>query len=133
MCTRVLVGERQRIAVDAVPGAELPLEVHGPQVVRRMGGRRDDAGVHRRAAATAWSDQPAAGEQVARGAHRRPGHVGVLRREPGEQLRRAPARVRLAGVTQERGDVVGDALRRVVRGAAAVAQRGAAAGVVAAA
>jgi hypothetical protein len=44
---RVLVGDRQRVAVDPVAGPEVPLEVGRPEIVGPGGGRRDDA-VYRR-------------------------------------------------------------------------------------
>ena len=42
---RVLVGDRQRIAVDPIAGAELALEVRGPEIIGLRRGRRHDAGM----------------------------------------------------------------------------------------
>jgi len=41
----VLVGDGERVAIDAVAGPEVPLEVRGPEIVRLRRDRRDHAGV----------------------------------------------------------------------------------------
>ncbi len=43
----VLIGDRQRVAVDPIAGPEVPLEVGGPEVIGSAGVRRDDAGMER--------------------------------------------------------------------------------------
>ena len=50
---RVLVGDRQRIAVDPVTGAELAFEVRRPEIVRARGHRGHDARM-------VWGPAPAA-------------------------------------------------------------------------
>ena len=56
----VLVGDRQRVAVHAIAGAEVALEVGGPETIGLRGGRRHDPGVLVVAPAPPVLDQPAA-------------------------------------------------------------------------
>ena len=116
------VGDRERVAVLPVAGAELALEVCRLQVVRRMRRRGDDAGMGRVVAAAARLHEAPALEQVARGAHGGPVNPRVPRPQPVEQLLQAPVARLPARRAEEFGDGVVDAVRAVVRGPAPVAQ-----------
>src|SRR5260370_29502954 len=87
----VLVGDRQRIAVDAVAGPEVALEVRGPEIVGLRGGRRDDAGMLVVPPPAAFLDEAAASQQIARGAYGRPVHGPVPRPQPRPNVWGAPA------------------------------------------
>lgn len=98
---RVLIGHRQRIAIHAVPGAELTLEVCRPEVVRRGSPRRDDARMHRVPSATAMLHEPPTGEQIGHRAGRRPlRDLGMPVTENDEELPRAPVRMGASGGDQ---------------------------------
>lgn len=125
------VGEGERIAVHAVARPELALEVHRPEIIRLRGDRGHTARMYRRPAAPPRPHEPSTRQQVARGAHGRPVDGGVAWREPGEQLGRAPRRVHLAGRAPQFRHPVRDSVRAGMRGVAALAQGGSAAGVVA--
>jgi hypothetical protein len=118
----VLVGDRQRVAVDAVAGAEVALEVRGPEVVGLRGGRRDDAGVLVVPPAPPFLDQAATGQQIAGGADGGPVQGRLARPQPGQELGGPPA-----GMLPTRGadhgrDVRRDAVRALMRRAAPIAQ-----------
>ena len=125
---RVLIGDRQRIAVDAIPRAELAFEVRGPEVIRR--GRRDRArrpDAREGGAAAVSSPAPGAPAdrpRCSRPASPRSGCRGASQCSnfSGPQLgcwRRAPQ--------IKCGDVVGDPMRAPMRRTAPVAEPGAAA------
>jgi len=82
----VLVGDRKRVAVDAVARAEVALEVGGPEVVGLRGGRRDDTGMLVVAATPAFLDEAAAGQEIAGGADGGPVQGGLPRPQPGQEL-----------------------------------------------
>lgn len=118
---RVLIRDRERITVDAVAGAELALEIRGPQVVRIARRDRHHAGVLVRAAAWTFVHQPAAREQIGRRTRGRPRrHPRMPRGEDAQELPRSPEGM----LPPERTDPVGelglDPMRTVVRGAAPI-------------
>jgi hypothetical protein len=119
---RVLIGNRQRVAVDPVPGPELALEVGRPEIIRRAGRWRHDAGVLVRPAPPALLDQAPTRQQIARRADGRPRHAGIPRLQPVQELLRPPAWMGPPGGTDELGDIPGNPVRTVVRGAAPVLQ-----------
>ncbi len=113
---RVLIGDRERVAVDAVARLELPFEVGGPELVRRGGPDRHHAGMDTHAPAPAALHEAAALEEIGNGAHGRPvGQARVARRQILDELGGAPARVRATGVEEECGEGDVDPVRTVVR------------------
>ena len=129
---RVLIGDRERIAVDPIAGPELALEVRGPEVVRARPWIGDHAGVMRRAAAPTLLHQAVPREQIARGADRRPRDAGMARLEPLQQLLRSPVRMSAARRQQQLRHGLRDLVRAVMRRATPIPQRRPSAGVVAA-
>ena len=118
---RVLVGDREWVAVDPVPGAELALEVGGPQVVRLGGRDRDHARVLMLAPPAPPPHQPAPRQQVGGRTRRRPVlDFGVPAAQHLEQLPRAPVRVQPAELAQQLGEHRPDLGRTRVRPPAAV-------------
>lgn len=116
----MLIGDRQGVAVDPVPGPEVALEVGGPQIVGLGGRRGDDPGMVMRLAPPALLRQAAAREQIARRADGGLGNARMPGLEPLQNLLRPPAGMRPPGRTEELGDVPGDPVRTVVRGPAPV-------------
>ena len=68
---RVLVCDRQRIAIDAIAGPEVALEVCGPEVIRPFRRRGHDPRVRVVTAASTLLDQPPSGQEVTSRARRR--------------------------------------------------------------
>jgi len=121
----MLIADREGIAPDAVAGGELSLEVGGPEIVRGVGGRGDDARVLMRPSSSAALDQSLPGEQIPGGAHGRPrrlGDVGMAWREPVEQLAGAPIGMLPSRRREQVGHVSRDPVGTVVRGVAPVPQ-----------
>jgi hypothetical protein len=118
----VLVGDGERVAIDAVAGPEVPLEVRGPEIVRLRRDRRDHAGVLRVAPAPAFLDEAAAGQEIAGGADGGPVQGRLPRSQPGQELGGAPARMLAARRADHRRDGRGDAVRALMGRAAAIAQ-----------
>ena len=112
---RVLIGDRQGIAVDRVARAEVALEVGRPEIVGPGGRRGDDAGVLVVAAAPALLHQSSPSQQIPGGADRGPVHGGMAGPQPRYELGRAPARVLPSRRTNQRGDLGDDAVRAVMR------------------
>ena len=118
----VLIGDRERKAVDPIAGAKLALEVSGPEIIRTGRSRRHDAGVLMRPPAPPPQHQAAAREQIRRGTGRGPPrHSWVPRRENAEQFAGAPEGVLAPQRTEELGELGVDAMRAVVRGPTAIA------------
>lgn len=103
----MLIGDGQRVAVLAIAGAEVALEVRRPQIVGGVRGGRAYAGMRRAVAPAAWGDQAFALEDVARGTDRRSGHARVLRLERGDEFLRCPGRVLPPRPAQQRDHVGG--------------------------
>ncbi len=74
---RVLVRDRQRIAVDTVAGPEVAFEVRSPEVIRPGRRGRHDPGVGVATSAATLLDQPPPGQAVARRARGRQLQLGV--------------------------------------------------------
>jgi hypothetical protein len=123
----VEVRDRQRITVEAVPGAEMTFEVSSPEIVgmRRYGG--NGSWVLVVSTPTALLHHPPASQQIACGADGRPLDSGVTRPEPVEKLSRPPAWVLGAGGADQAGSLGGHAVGTVMRSSALVLQSGAAA------
>jgi hypothetical protein len=120
---RVLIGDRERVAVASIRGAELALEVGGPKVVGLARARGDDARVRGRAPGATPVHEPTPREEIGRGAGRGPvRHARVPVPQDAQQLARAPLRVRRAEGAQQLGKVRRDRVRRVVRRAAPVGE-----------
>ena len=120
---RVLIGDRQRKAIPAVAGPKLPLEVGGPQIVRRVGHRPHDAGMHGLPARAAAMHEAAPGEQIGDRARRGPApNVAMLGAQDLEQFARAPVRMLLTRCNQELGDPRRGPMRAVTRRAVAIDQ-----------
>jgi hypothetical protein len=123
---RVLVGDRQWVAVDPIARAEVALEVGGPEIIRVGGRRRDHAGMLIAPPAAALLDQSPSGQEIAGGADGRPRDARAPRLEPREEFGRPPARMVPARCTNHRRDVSRDAVPAAMRCPAAVGQGGAA-------
>ena len=120
---RMLIRDRERVAVHPVARAELPFEVRGPQVIRFARGDRDHARVLMRPAAGALVHQPAAREEIGDRARRRPlFHRGMSRREDLEQLPRAPEGMLTAQLAELLGAGLGNPVRAVMRGPTPICQ-----------
>ena len=117
----VLVGDRQRVAIDAVAGPEVALEVRGPEIVGLRGGRRDDAGMLVVPPPAPLLDQAASRQEIAGGADGGPVHGRVPRPQPGQELGGPPARMLPARRADHGRDVRRDAVRAVMRRAAPIA------------
>jgi hypothetical protein len=89
----VLVGDGQRVAIDAVPGPKVALEVGRPEVIGVGGRGRDGARMRRRTTPAAALHQPLACQQIAGRTDRRPHDTRMTWRQPLQQLVRPPARM----------------------------------------
>jgi hypothetical protein len=119
----VLIGNRERIAVDPVSRAELALEVGRPEIVRLDRRRRHHARMHVRASPPAPLDQAASRQQVCRGARRGPPRDARMARcENAQQLARAPERMLAAQRAQQLRELGVDPVRAMMRGSTAIAQ-----------
>jgi hypothetical protein len=120
--TRVLVGKGQRVAVAAVTGAKMTLEVGGPEIIGTGGGWGHDSRVEVRPASASLLDQTEPREQIASGAGSGQGDVGVAWCKPVEDLAWSPAGVGAPRGADELGRSGGNAMRTVPRGTAEVVQ-----------
>ncbi len=126
---RMLVGDRQRIAVDPAAGPELALEARGPEIIGLGRVRRHDAGMHGSASTPALRDESLAHEQVADGADGRPDRdAPVARSEVLQQLLGAPLRVGASGRAEPLGERGGNAMGAMIRSGTPIGQGGSAAG-----
>src|SRR5438445_5423948 len=120
----VLVGDRQGIAVRAIAGAEVALEVRGPHVVRPRGNEFGRARMLPGSAAAAPPHESPAVQEIARrtccGQLEPRAAVG----EPYEQLAGTPARVLPPRLDDRRRDGGGDAVRTAMRRAASFCEPG---------
>ena len=117
---RVLVGDRERVAVDPITGPELALEVRGPQIVRRRGGRWDHAGVMPRSAPPMLLHEAVSGKQISGRAGRGPRNVGMARLQPLHELFGPPVGVLSPRRQEELRHRVRDLVRTRVRRATPV-------------
>ncbi len=127
----VLVGHGERVAIDPITGAELPLEVGRPQVIGRVRDRRHDTGVLRGAAATPFLHEAMPRQQITGRADGRPRDTRVPRLEPLQQFLRAPVGMLLPCGEEELRHRRGDLVRAGMRRSTPVVQGRASAGVVA--
>ena len=121
--SRVLIRDRERVAVDPVAGAELAFEVGSPQIVRRVGADRHNARMLVRVASAPAADQTAPREELRGGARRRP--VLDLRMpaaEHREQLPRPPVGVQPAKFAEQLGQHGTHDGRAAVRPSTAIGQ-----------
>jgi hypothetical protein len=98
----------------------MPLEVGGPEIVRLRGHRGPDARVGVLALPPALLHQAASGQEIPRGTDRRQLKLRMPRRKPGEQLPRAPARMRPARHDDQLRHVTRDPVGTGVRGEAPI-------------
>src|SRR6266851_3087332 len=120
--SRVLVGHGERIAVHAIAGAKVALEVRGPEIIGVRGLDRHDAGMLIVTTATAFLDQALARQEVPRRADGREIDSRVARTQPVQELVRPPARMAPTGLTNQRRHHVGYFVRTPVRRPAAIAE-----------
>jgi hypothetical protein len=120
--TGVLVGDGERVAIDAVAGPEVPLEVGGPEVVGLRRRRGDDAGMLVVASTPALLYEAAASEEIAGGADGGPVQGRLPRPQPGQELGGPSARMLPARGADHGRDVRRDAVGALMRGATAIAQ-----------
>src|SRR5215468_832983 len=118
----MLVRHGQGIAVDAIAGPEVALEIGRPQIVRVCRRRRHDTGMRVGAPPAPFLDQSAAGQQVARGAGRGQLQLGRAPAQPLQDLSWAPARMLPPCPADRVGHRGRDAVRAVVRRSAPFAQ-----------
>ena len=83
--TGVLVGDRERVAVDPVPRLEVSFEVRSPEIIRRLRDRSHGAGMLMRAAAPSLLHQTFPAQEIAHRACCRPLDAGVLWLQPADQ------------------------------------------------
>ena len=101
-----------------IPGAKLPFEIGGPQIVRVVGHRRNDARMCRRPAHPSAVHKAAARQEI--GDRARGGPLAdpwMLGLQHHEQLPRGPVGMRLACCDQELRQRRGEFVRARVRGA----------------
>jgi len=79
---RVLIGDRQRIAVDPIAGPELAFEIGRPQIVGVRRGRCHHTRMREYAAAAPLLHQAFARQEITRGADRRQVKGWMPRRQP---------------------------------------------------
>src|ERR1700693_4869816 len=94
------VGHGQRVAVDAVAGLELALEVGRPELVRAGALGCGPAGVRQVAPPAPVLDQTQAFENVTGGAGRRKPQAGLSLRQPQDQLAGTPVGVLVSSLDQ---------------------------------
>src|SRR5215510_4572796 len=98
----VLVRDRERIAVDPIPRPELPFEVSGPEIVRRVRRDRHHARMLVWSAASTAAHQTATRQEIRGGARRRPVlNLVVSPFERPQQLARAPVGVQPPELAQQ--------------------------------
>ena len=119
----MLIADRQGEAPDAVSGGKLALEVGGPQVVGRLGGRRHRPRVLSGPSSPPLLHQPFPGQQIARRADRRPRRdPRVTGRQPRQQLPGPPVGMPSPRPENQLGDRRLQAVGAVVRRMAAILQ-----------
>lgn len=127
----MLVRDRERKAVRAVAGAELALEVGGPEIVGRSRHEAHGARVRRRPPPAPPVHQPVPCQEIRRRARRGPvAHPRVLARQDRQQLACAPERVRDARRDEELRHRGADLMRASVRRVASIHQPASAIGFV---
>ena len=119
---RVLVGDRQGVAIDPVARAEVPFEVGRPQIVGVGRPHRHDARVLVSAPAATFLHQPAAGEKISGGADRGHVHGRMPRPQPRQQLGRPPTRMLAPRGADHGRHVLRDPMRAGMRRAAPIEQ-----------
>jgi len=118
----VLVGDRQRVAVEAIAGAEVALEVGGPEIIGLRGGRWHDPGVLVAAPPPPVLDQSAAGQEIPGRADGGQVRARMPRPEPVQELGGSPARMLPTGGADQGRDLLGDPVRARMRAPAAILQ-----------
>lgn len=111
----VLVGDRQGVAIDPIASSEVALEVGGPKIIRLRRDRGNHAGMQVVASAPPFLHEPAASQKIPGGADRGPVHGGMPRPEPGHEVGGAPTRMLPTGCADQGRDLVGDAVRAMMR------------------
>ena len=109
-----VVSDGEGIAVAAVAGVELALEVDRPERIRGDGNRAGPAGMGEGPPASPAAAEPAAREPQTGGAGGRPGRRRCPLPQQPEQLLRPPRRMALAGLGQLIDDATGRLPGRVM-------------------
>ena len=125
------IENRQRVTVSPVARAKVPFEIRRPQIIRRVGHRRHDAGVFRAIARPTALDQPVPIAEIAGGAHSGPRYLRMARRQPVEDFARSPVGMLPSWPEDQVRDDAVDAVRATMRSSTPIAQAGASLGVVA--
>lgn len=103
----MLISDRERIAIDAIPGAELSFEVRGPRIIGRRRVNGHGARMHDGPSAPAWPNECVPLEQIGDGTDSGPrAHARMSGREILHEFRRAPAGVRHARREEQRRHLV---------------------------
>src|SRR5437870_6944230 len=120
----MLVGDREGVAVRAIAGAEVALEVRGPHVVRSRGNELGRARMLPGSAAAAPPHESPAVQEIARRTRCGQLEPRAVVGEPYEQLAGTPARVLPPRLDDRRRDGGGDAVRTAMRRAASFCEPG---------
>jgi hypothetical protein len=114
---REAIGDRQRVAVDAVFGFELAFEVGAPDLIGGSDECRGLAGMAEVAARSRLLNQAVTSKQVADGRARRPVALRITFAQELEEFLRAPGGVEAASIEQG-FDQIGLGLMRAGEGLA---------------
>jgi hypothetical protein len=119
--SRVLVCDGEGIAVAAVTGLELSLEVGGPEIIGSFGRGCNDSRVLMRTTPTPPHHQPTARKEICGRAGRRPfRHAGVPSGQNTQKLSCSPKRVLPTEIAYELRELAVNAIRTMVRGSAPI-------------
>jgi len=111
----VPIRDRQGVAVAAVAGFEVPLEVGRPDIIGRGDESRRFTGVPDPAAVALLGDQPVSAEELADGGASGPGPGGMALAEDGQQFLGAPGGMTLPGLKNGGNGVVRGLMRAGAR------------------
>ena len=119
----MLIGDRERIAVHAIPRTELAFEVGRPQIIRRARHDRHDARMLMGAPTAAAAHEAAPREKIGGGAWRRPIlDLGMPAAQDLEQFAGAPIRMQAAKLAEQFREARAHRGRRRVWASAAVGE-----------
>ena len=111
----MLIGDRERVAIDAVAGSKLALEVGRPEIIRCRRRRPDHPWMRRGAPVAPALHEPATREEVRHGASDRPVvNARMPSRQDLEQFARPPEGVRFSFVHEELGHRVAEPVGAVM-------------------
>jgi hypothetical protein len=119
--SRVLVCDGEGVAVAAVAGLELSLEVGGPEIVGSFGCGCNDSRMLMRTTAPPLHHEPAARKEICGGAGRRPlRHAGMPSGKNTQKLSCSPKRVLPTEIAYELCELAVNAIRTMVWGSAPI-------------